>query len=86
MSPRIAVHPNRTNPATGRPIGADRVAALSAQTTTPERPDNVIEQIALIERAIATRADAVVFTPVYETAVNDAILASMPRTFQCSTS
>ena len=40
----------------------------------PERPDDVVEQIALIERAIAERPDAVVFTPVHQTAVNDAIL------------
>ena len=32
------------------------------------------EQIALIERAITERPDAVVFVPVHETAVNDAIL------------
>ena len=40
----------------------------------PAQPDNVREQIALIERAIAARPDAVVFVPVHETAVNDAIL------------
>lgn len=79
MSPRIAVFTkNRTNPAyEAARFGADRTAArLGAQTThyVPERPDNVTEQIALIERAIAERPDAVVFTPVHETAVNDAIL------------
>ena len=76
---RIAVFTkNRTNPAyEAARLGADRVAArLGASTIhyVPERPDNVAEQIALIERAIAQRPDAVVFTPVHQTAVNDAIL------------
>jgi ribose transport system substrate-binding protein len=79
MSPRIAVFTkNRTNPAyEAARLGADRVAAKFDATTThyvPERPDNVDEQIALIERAIAERPDAVVLTPVHETAVNDALL------------
>ena len=77
--PRIAVFTkNRTNPAyEAARLGADRVAArLGASTVhyVPERPDNVAEQIALIERAVAERPDAVVFTPVHQTAVNDAIL------------
>ena len=79
MSPRIAVFTkNRTNPAyEGARIGADRAATrLGAATShyVPEQPDDVREQIALIERAIAERPDAVVFVPVHETAVNDAIL------------
>lgn len=79
MSPRIAVFTkNRTNPAyEAARFGADRVATrLGAQTThyVPEKPDNVLEQIALIERAIAQRPDAAVFTPVHETAVNEAAL------------
>jgi ribose transport system substrate-binding protein len=77
--PRIAVFTkNRTNPAyEAARLGADRVAArLGARTVhyVPERPDDVIEQIALIERAVAERPDAVVFIPVHQTAVNDAIL------------
>ena len=79
MSPRIAVFTkNLTNPAyEAARLGADRVATRLGATTihyVPRQPDNVSEQIALIERAIAERPDAVVFTPVHETAVNDAIL------------
>ena len=79
MSPRIAVFTkNRTNPAyEAARIGADRAAMrLGASTLhyVPEQPDNVPEQITLIERAIKDRPDAVVFVPVHETAVNDAIL------------
>ena len=78
-TPRIAVFTkNRTNPAyEGARIGADRAATrLGAATShyVPEQPDDVREQIALIERAITERPDAVVFVPVHETAVNDAIL------------
>jgi len=80
MSLRIAVFTkNLTNPAyEAARLGADRVATTLGATTihyVPRQPDNVSEQIALIERAIAERPDAVVFTPVHETAVNDAILA-----------
>jgi ribose transport system substrate-binding protein len=79
MSRRIAVFTkNLTNPAyEAARLGADRVAMRFGATTihyVPRQPDNVAEQIALIERAIADRPDAVVFTPVHETAVNDAIL------------
>jgi ribose transport system substrate-binding protein len=79
VSFRIAVFTkNRTNPAyESARIGADRAAAqLGASTIhyVPEQPDNVPEQIALIKRAIDERPDAVVFVPVHETAVNDAIL------------
>src|SRR5262245_57434669 len=79
MSARIAVFTqHRTNAAyEAVRLGADRVAArLSAGTVhyVTEKPDDVIEQIALIERAIAEGPDAAVFVPVHETAVNDAIL------------
>jgi ribose transport system substrate-binding protein len=79
MSPRIAVFTkNRTNPAyEAARIGADRTATRLGAVTShhvPGQPDSVPEQIALIERAIAERPDAVVFVPVHETAVNDAIL------------
>ncbi len=79
MSPRIAVFTkNHTNPAyEAARIGADRAAMRLGGSTlhyVPEQPDNVREQIALIERAITERPDAVVFVPVHETAVNDAIL------------
>ena len=80
MPPRIAVFTkNRTNPAyQAARLGADRVAARLGATTVhyvPERPDDVSEQVVLIARAVAERPDAVVFTPVHETAVNAAILA-----------
>jgi ribose transport system substrate-binding protein len=79
MPPRIAVFTkNRTNPAyEAARIGADRTATRLGAVTShyvPGQPDSVPEQIALIERAIAERPDAVVFVPVHETAVNDAIL------------
>jgi ribose transport system substrate-binding protein len=79
MSPQIAVFTkNRTNPAyEAARLGADRVAKQFGAVTrhyVPEQPDNVGEQIALIERAIAERPDAAVFVPVHETQVNSAIL------------
>ncbi len=78
MSFRIAVFTkNKTNPAyEAARIGADKAAIRLGASTfhyVPEHPDNVLEQIALIERAIKDRPDAVVFVPVHETAVNDAI-------------
>ncbi|MBM3530845.1 MAG: sugar ABC transporter substrate-binding protein [Alphaproteobacteria bacterium] len=85
--PRIAVFTkNRTNPAyAAARLGADRTAARFGATTShyvPEKPDNVDEQIALIQRAIAEKPDAAVFVPVDITAVNGAILqfdaASIP--------
>jgi ribose transport system substrate-binding protein len=79
MSPRIAVFTkNSTNPAyAAARLAADRVAAGFGATTihyVPRQPDSVAEQIGLIACAIADRPDAVVFTPVHETAVNNAIL------------
>jgi ribose transport system substrate-binding protein len=79
MSPRIAVFTkNRTNPGyIAARIGAERTAKRLGATVThyvPEQPDNVEEQIALIGRAIGERPDAVLFVPVHQTAVNDAIL------------
>jgi ribose transport system substrate-binding protein len=76
---RIAVFTkNRLNPGyEGARIGADRTAARLGAVTehyVPREPDDIGEQIALIARAVATHPDAVVFTPVHETAVNDAIL------------
>ncbi|MBS0247859.1 MAG: sugar ABC transporter substrate-binding protein [Proteobacteria bacterium] len=79
MSPRIAVFTkNLVNPGyQSARIGADRTAARLGATVThyvPQKPDNVDEQIALIEQAVREKPDAVVFVPVHETAVNDAIL------------
>jgi ribose transport system substrate-binding protein len=59
---------NRTNPAydAGR-LGADRAAALYGARVVhfmPARPDDIAEQIELVEQAIAGRPDVVVFAPV----------------------
>jgi ribose transport system substrate-binding protein len=68
---------NRTNPAyEAARLGADRAARrLGAQTVhfVPERGDDPAEQSALIDRALAQRADAIVLAPVHPTRVNAAI-------------
>jgi ribose transport system substrate-binding protein len=76
---RLAVFTkNRTNPAyEAARLGADRTAKrLGASVThyVPDKPDDVGEQIALIDRAIAARPDAAVLVPVHETRVNEAIV------------
>jgi len=76
--PTIAVFTkNRLNPAYhGARVGADRTAArLGAKTKhfVPQRPDDVAQQIELIEQALGERPDAFVFVPVHESAVDDAI-------------
>jgi ribose transport system substrate-binding protein len=76
--PTIAVFTkNRTNPAyTAARLGADRVAArLGARVAhyVPEKPDDVMEQRTLVERAIAGRPDAAVFVPVHATAMSDSV-------------
>jgi len=79
MSPRIAVFTkNLVNPGyQSARIGAERTAGRLGATVThyvPRKPDDVDEQIALIGQAIREKPDAIVFVPVHETAVNDAIL------------
>lgn len=68
---------NRTNPAyAAARLGADRVAArMDARIAhyVPDRPDNVSEQKALVERAIAARSDAAVFVPVHATEMDDSV-------------
>lgn len=68
---------NRTNPAyAAARLGADRTArALGVETRhyVPEKPDDVDEQIALIDKALRERPDAFVLVPVHPTAVNGAI-------------
>jgi ribose transport system substrate-binding protein len=68
---------NRTNPAyTAARLGADRVAArLGGQVVhyVPDQPDDIAEQRALVERAIADRPDAAVFVPVHATAMSDSV-------------
>jgi len=77
-APTIAVFTkNRTNPAyTAARLGADRTAARHGARTVhyvPEQPDDIGEQIVLVERAIAERPDAVVFVPVHATAMNPSV-------------
>ena len=68
---------NRTNPAyAGARIGAERAAARhGAQVVhyVPDKPDDIAEQIALVDRAIDERPDAVVFVPVHDTAMNASV-------------
>ena len=78
MAPLIAVFTkNRTNPAyAAARLGADRVAArLGARVAhyVPDKPDDVAEQRALVDRAIAGRPDAAVFVPVHATAMSDSV-------------
>lgn len=78
MAPLIAVFTkNRTNPAyAAARLGADRVAArLGARVAhyVPDKPDDVAEQRALVDRAIARRPDAAVFVPVHATAMSDSV-------------
>jgi ribose transport system substrate-binding protein len=80
MSPRIAVFTkNLTNPAyEAARLGADRVAQQFGATTkhyVPQKPDDVVEQIALIKGAIAEEPDAFVFTPAHETEIDAAALS-----------
>lgn len=76
--PTIAVFTkNRSNPAyAAARLGADRSARrLGARTLhyVPRKPDDVDEQIALIDAALAQRPDAMVLVPVHPTAINEAI-------------
>jgi ribose transport system substrate-binding protein len=77
-APELAVFTkNRTNPAyAAARIGADRVAsAFGARTRhyVPNKPDDVAEQIGLIDEALAARPDAIVLVPVHPTAINASI-------------
>jgi ribose transport system substrate-binding protein len=64
---------NRLNPAyQAARLAADRVAAEAGASTVhfvPQRPDDVAEQKALVEQAILTKPDAVVFVPVDDVAM-----------------
>ena len=68
---------NRSNPAyEAARLGAERTAKRLGATVTqyvPQKPDDVDEQIALIDDAIATRPDAIVLVPVHPTKINAAI-------------
>ena len=68
---------NRTNPAyEAARLGADRTAArygARAAHFVPDQPDDVDQQVALVEQAIAQRPDAVVFVPVHATELDAAV-------------
>ena len=75
---RLAVFTkNRTNPAyAGARLGAERAAqrhGASVVHYVPKKADDVAEQIALIDEALAAKHDAFVFVPVHVTAMSDAI-------------
>ncbi len=76
--PTVAVFTkNYTNPAyAAARLGAERTAErLGARVThyVPERPDNPEDQVALVERALVERPDAIVFAPVHATAMDDSV-------------
>jgi ribose transport system substrate-binding protein len=68
---------NRSNPAyDAARLGADRAAArcgARALHYVPVKPDNIDEQVALVEEAIAARPDAIIFVPVHLTAMDAAV-------------
>jgi len=68
---------NRTNPAyAAARLGAAKTAKrLGAETLdfVPETPDDVAQQIRLIDEALALRPDAFVIAPVHPTKVDDAL-------------
>jgi ribose transport system substrate-binding protein len=75
---RIAVlTKNRLNPAyAGARLGAERAAARAGVDVVhyvPETPDDPVEQSALLDLALAERADAIVLAPVHQQAINDAV-------------
>jgi ribose transport system substrate-binding protein len=76
--PTIAVFTkNRTNPAyTAARLGAERTAARHGARVVhyvPQKPDDVEQQAALVEQAIAERPDAAVFVPVHVTAMDESV-------------
>lgn len=76
--PVIAVFTkNRTNPAyAAARLGADLTAARMGAVTrhyVPNTPDDIDEQIALIDEALAAKPDAVLMVPVHPTAINDSL-------------
>jgi ribose transport system substrate-binding protein len=68
---------NRSNPAyDAARLGAERTAARNGARVVhyvPRKPDDIAEQIALVERAIAARPDAVVFVPVHLTELDASV-------------
>jgi len=77
-SPTIAVFTkNRTNPAyDAARLGAERAAArfgARVRHYVPGQPDSVPEQIALVEQTLRDRPDAIVFTPVHDTELDESV-------------
>jgi len=75
---RLAVFTkNNTNPAyAAARIGAERAAARYGAKVShyvPQKADDVAQQIALIDEALAAKPDAFVFVPVHVSAVDAAI-------------
>ncbi|HZN25586.1 MAG TPA: sugar ABC transporter substrate-binding protein [Burkholderiales bacterium] len=68
---------NRTNPAyAAARLGADRTAqafGVGTRHYVPQKPDDVAEQIALIDEALKQRPDAFLVVPVHPTGVNEAL-------------
>lgn len=68
---------NRSNPAyDAARLGADRTAAANGARTihfVPIKPDDIEEQVALVDQAIAARPDAMIFVPVHLTALDAAV-------------
>ncbi len=68
---------NRTNPAyDAARIGAERTAARNGARVlhfVPDKPDDIEQQIALVDQAIAARPDAAVFVPVHLTALDASV-------------
>jgi ribose transport system substrate-binding protein len=83
-TPRLAAFTkNRTNPAyVGARLGADRMAARLGCSLThhvPLKPDDVEEQRALLEAALATRPDAILLAPTHATLLNDLLELAVAR-------
>ena len=68
---------NRSNPAyDAARLGADRAAARHGARAihfVPIKPDDIEEQVALVDQAIAARPDAVIFVPVHLTALDASV-------------
>lgn len=68
---------NRSNPAyDAARLGAERTAARTGARVAhyvPRKPDDVEEQVALVEQAIVARPDAMVFVPVHLSAMDGSV-------------
>lgn len=68
---------NRSNPAyDAARLGAERTAAHTGARVVhyvPRKPDDVEEQVALVEQAVAARPDAMVFVPVHLNAMDESV-------------